>query len=172
MERKKDLIGIIFSMVSWWICILGAKYLTPEIQLISFSLFIFLTFALHFYLYIEFPRPFILFYLSALIMGLAGDGLLFLSGQFNSQGPQFGPYPYWLLTLWIIFPFNFLHSFKKFTQRPLVGIFFGLIGGPLAYSAGPKFEILTYGDYTLIFVGLFWMLYMACISWLTKKLPL
>lgn len=172
MEKRKDIIGILFSTISWWICVLGGKYLSPQIQLFSFGAFILLTFFLHFSLFVEFPKPFIFFYVVSVLFGLLGDGLLFAFSQFSFVGPKLGLFPYWLLTLWLIFPFNFLHTFKKFAEKPKLGIPFGIIGGPLAYAAGPKFQILELGNYSLIFVGVFWGVYMLYVHWMTRKFPI
>lgn len=171
-EKGKGIIGFLFSALSWWVCVLGGKYLSPHQQMILFPLFIIGSFLLHYSLFVEFPKPFSLFYVLCLLLGLTADGLLLTFNQFSYEGPTLFYFPFWLLTLWLIFPFNFLHSFRKFTEKPMMGILFGVIGGPLAYSAGPKLEILNLAPYALIYVGIFWGIYMGFVYWITRKLPL
>lgn len=170
-EKGKKTIGFLFSCLSWWFCVLVGKYLDPYQQMAAFPIFILASFILHYSSYVEFPKPFTLFYILTLGLGLTADGLLLSFNQFSYQGPRLFQFPFWLLALWLIFPFNFLHSFRKFMKKPLLGIGFGIIGGPLAYSAGPKLGILELSPYALIYVGLFWGVYMGIVHWISKKLP-
>ncbi|MCR9205126.1 MAG: DUF2878 domain-containing protein, partial [Halobacteriovoraceae bacterium] len=167
-EKGKRIIGFLFSALSWWVCVLGGKFLTPYQQLAFFPLFIVFSFILHYSVYVEFPKPFTLFYILCIILGLTADGLLLTFELFSYKGPRLFQFPFWLFTLWLIFPFNFLHSFRKFTEKPVMGILFGIIGGPLAYSAGPKLEILNLAPYALIYVGVFWGLFMAFVYWINR----
>jgi hypothetical protein len=170
-EKGKKVIGFLFSFLSWWFCVLVGKYFGSNIQMILFPLFIIFSFLIHYSLFVEFPKPFTLFYFTALILGLSADGLFLALDQFNYEGPRLLQFPLWLLCLWFVFPFNFLHSFRKFMEKPIMGIGFGIIGGSLAYSAGPKLGILNLSPYALFYVGIFWGFYMGVIYWISKKLP-
>ncbi|MCF8059331.1 MAG: DUF2878 domain-containing protein [Bacteriovoracaceae bacterium] len=161
----KNTFGFIFTSLSWWICVLSGKYLTHNLQLIILSIFVIASLITHSIYYIEDKKSFTLFYLLALSFGLFGDGLLFYFEKFSFSGNKIGPYPVWLLALWLVFPLNFLHALKKFLFKPIMAILFGVIGGPLAYRAGPAFGILELGENALYYVALFWALYMggACL---------
>ncbi len=161
----KNTIGFLFTSLSWWACVLSGKYLSNNSQLLVLGIFVLMSLIGHYLYYVEEKKSFILFYSIALTAGLLGDGLLFYTENFSFAGEKIGLYPTWLMALWLVFPLNFLHSLKKFLNKPLVAILFGIIGGPLAYKAGPAFGILELSENALYFVAIFWALYMggACL---------
>lgn len=171
----KNILGILYTTLSWWVCVLSGRYLSESKQIILLSLFVLVSLIFHsiFYLKKYEAKSFTLFYSVFLFLGIAFDGFLLWRGHFNFSGASLGIFPLWLLSLWMVFPLNFLHTLKKFLNQPLVAIFFGLVGGPLAYKAGPAFGILNFENKVLGAVSLFWGLYMllACRlkGWLPKK---
>ncbi len=166
----KNLFGILFTTVSWWVCVLSGRYLHEDTQLWVLAGFVLASLITHTIFYVEKSKSYALFYGLFLFLGLSFDGFLLWRGYFTFSGANLGLFPLWLLSLWLVFPLNFLHTLKKFLDRPLVAAAFGLIGGPLAYKAGPAFEILYFDNKVLGAVSLFWGLYMllACRfkSWL------
>lgn len=160
----KNFFGIAFTTLSWWVCVLSARYLEDSQQMIALGSFVVLSLVLHGVFYVKRAKQFIQFYLRFLLMGLLFDGFLLWRGHFTFDGPSLGFFPLWLLALWLVFPLNFLHTLKKFVNKPLLAGFFGLIGGPLAYKAGPAFGILFFDNKILIPVAIFWATYMliAC----------
>ena len=65
--------------------------------------------------------------------------------------------PIWIIGLWISFALTINHSLAWLQNKPALQIFFGLIGGPLAYLAGEKLGAITLSDeYTLYILALSW----------------
>ena len=100
------------------------------------------------------------FYFLALGIGLLADGSLLALEHYQFSGTTVCLFPMWLLALWLVFPLNFLHTFQKFLEKPWLCFIFGAIGGPLAYKAGPAFEILKLSDQALYLVAVYWAFYM------------
>lgn len=160
----KNIIGIAYTTLSWWVCVLSGRYLSETQQYWALSLFVLLSLVGHGTFYTKSPKLFTRFYALFLLLGLIFDGYLLWRGHYTFNGAGLGPFPLWLLALWFVFPLNFLHTLKKFLNNPLLAAFFGLIGGPLAYKAGPAFGILFFENKILAVVSLFWGFYMllAC----------
>lgn len=169
----KNILGVIFTTLSWWVCVLSGRYLDESKQLLFLSFFVLFSLIFHSALYLKKSeaKNFTLFYGLFLFLGLIFDGFLLWRGHFSFSGANLSIYPLWLLALWLVFPLNFLHTLKRFLNQPLLAIFFGLIGGPLAYKAGPAFGILNFENKVLGAVSLFWGLYMLLACRLRKWLP-
>ncbi|MCU0760090.1 MAG: DUF2878 domain-containing protein [Steroidobacteraceae bacterium] len=89
--------------------------------------------------------------LAALLVGLLWESLLVSFGLFRYASGNFaaGIAPYWILALWAQFATTLNLSLAWLKGRPLLGVAFGLLGGPLAYYAGFKLGALDSPDLTL-----------------------
>jgi hypothetical protein len=89
--------------------------------------------------------------LVALLVGLLWESLLVSLGLFRYSSGNFaaGLAPYWILALWAQFATTLNLSLAWLKGRPLVGVAFGLLGGPLAYYAGFKLGALDSPNLTL-----------------------
>ncbi len=160
--------GIAFTTLSWWVCVLTGKYIQESIQYYVLIPFVILSIAVHWKYYREKSSRFLLFYLSGVCLGLLFDGTLVSLKILEATGNNM--FPLWLLCLWLVFPLNFLHTLKTFTESkkmPLAGLF-GLIGGPLAYKAGPAFGILLLNGLWWLAEGFFWAFYMILMGYLYR----
>jgi hypothetical protein len=167
----KDYFGYFFTTASWWVCVLSGRYLEEDTQMLALAFFVLASLISHTLIYAKGSKAFAAFYGLFLLLGLTFDGLLLWRGHFTFTGTKLGLFPLWLLALWLVFPLNFLHTLKKFLDKPLVAMAFGLIGGPLAYKAGPAFEILYFDNKVLGAVSLFWGFYMLLACRLKRWLP-
>jgi|GEM_PF-5867549 len=163
----EKLAGFLYTSGSWWIFVLGAKYLTPTHQSLLFGAFVVLSVILHHLYFKVLTKKNIIFWITFSLIGITGDAI-FLAFDIL-KGPSESFFPLWLLGLWLVFPLNFFHSLEKFTERKWLGILFGAIGGPLAYSAGPAFGILGLSEFFYLYIGAFWAIYMALASIVLSK---
>lgn len=172
-SKSKKLFGTAFSFASWWVCILGATFIPQIYQAAFFIFFAIASLLSHYFWALNGQNYFWIKYLIALIVGIAGDYTLFHLGFMSSQNESLFQMPYWLICMWIVFPLNFGHAFQKIVKNMALAIPFGVVGAPLAYKAGPKFEILSLHENALFAISLFWGCYMLMSSFLfnysTKK---
>ena len=94
----------------------------------------------------------------AVVIGFIHDGLLkyFNFITYNIVFIDFYS-PIWIIGLWISFALTINHSLAWLQNKPVLQIFFGLIGGPLAYLAGEKLGAITLShEYTPYFLALSW----------------
>lgn len=160
--------GIAFTTLSWWICVLTGRYLNESSQYMVLIPFVLVSIFIHWKYYQKSTPSFFYFYLSGILIGLGIDGLFVKMGFLIPTGES--PFPLWLLSLWLVFPLNFLHTLKSFTTKPLISGLFGLIGGPLAYKAGPAFGILELEGLWWVAEGAFWAFYMIAMGRIYQKL--
>jgi hypothetical protein len=170
LSQSKKIFGSFFSFASWWICILGATYIPQKYKLLFFSLFALASLLTHSLWVLKGQKSFWPFYGLLLVLGLLGDSLLFRLGFFRGVGELPLYLPYWLIAMWVVFPLNFGHAFKKILEKPAIAFAFGILGAPLAYKAGPSFGILDLGPNALFAVSAFWAFFMGASLFLAKKL--
>jgi hypothetical protein len=156
----KKTLGIVFTTISWWVCVLCAKYLSGTLQISILALFVILSLVFHLKYYVRDLKKFLPFYILALGVGLLADGTLLYTEHYSFTGTTVFYFPSWLLALWLVFPLNFLHTFQKFLEKPWLCFIFGALGGPLAYKAGPAFGILGLSDQVLYLIAVYWAFYM------------
>jgi hypothetical protein len=72
-----------------------------------------------------------------LFVGLLVDGTLQQLGFFTFTVTGF-PIPFWLMVIWLGLAITPHHSLAWLKNRALLSMFFGALGGPLAYWAGAR----------------------------------
>ena len=72
--------------------------------------------------------------------------------------------------LWMIFAITINHSLVWLKNRKTLTIFFGAIGGPLAYLAGEKLGAITIVDpLSIVLLSLGWATITPLLIWISKK---
>lgn len=104
--------------------------------------------ALHFYFVVEDVRKELFTIVPVFALGLFTDALLihFEILVPSGEGLRLWGFPFWLFTLWLVFPTVLNHALLWLSRRPRLQVVFGLIGGPLAYAGGPYFGVLLIPD--------------------------
>lgn len=72
-----------------------------------------------------------------LFVGMLVDGTLQQVGFFTFTATGF-PIPFWLMVIWLGLAITPHHSLAWLKNRALLSMFFGALGGPLAYWAGAR----------------------------------
>lgn len=78
-----------------------------------------------------------------LVCGLIVDGIIHRIGYIEFPVPA-QPIPLWLAVIWMALALMVHHSLRWLKKRPLLSMFFGALGGPLAYWAGVKAGAATF----------------------------
>ena len=78
-----------------------------------------------------------------LFVGLLVDGTLQQLGFFTFTVTGF-PIPFWLMVIWLGLAITPHHSLAWLKNRALLSMFFGALGGPLAYWAGARLEAASF----------------------------
>lgn len=147
----------------WFACVLLGKYgygvLSPVVPLLSAALFQ----AVFRYPRDEWQKAFIL-----VLTGMFADNLAAAAGLLQLPASDDAALPLWLLSLWLLFaPALFLFK-RLFGQRWWLAALAGAIGGPLAYTSGEHFGVLSLSGWLAIAAyALFWAVYLAlAMRWL------
>lgn len=153
-KMKHKLINFVLFQSIWFIFILSAAHDSLHGALLGFCLLILQ--------YLHGKKLFadcVLIGL-AIVIGFIHDGLLkhFNFIIYHIVFIKFYA-PIWIIGLWISFALTINHSLAWLQNKPALQIFFGLIGGPLAYLAGEKLGAITLGhEYTVYILALCWAL--------------
>jgi len=110
--------------------------------------------------------------LAAGLIGFVFDGFLqyFQFIIYNSAVWAFPLTPIWIVMLWMIFAITINHSLVWLKNRKTLTIFFGAIGGPLAYLAGEKLGAITIVDpLSIVLLSLGWATITPLLIWISKK---
>ena len=149
---KHKLINFVLFQSIWFILILSAAHDSTYGALIGFFLL-----SLQ---YLHGKKLFAdcLLVVLAIVIGLIHDGLLKYFNLILYHIVFIDFYsPIWIIGLWISFALTINHSLAWLQSKPALQIFFGLIGGPLAYLAGEKLGAITLShEYTLYILALNW----------------
>jgi hypothetical protein len=110
-------------------------------------------------------------YLTAGMLGYAGDSALVLSGLMGfPERAAFGqPSTIWMSFMWMNFAATLHASLAWLKGRYVLTAVFGLIGGPLAYWAGERFGAVTLADWLALgAVGIEWLLATPLLVWIAQ----
>ena len=151
-KMKHKLINFVLFQSIWFIFILSAAHNSLYGALVGFSLLILQ--------YLHGKKLFadcVLIGL-AIVISFIHDGLLKYFNFIIYHIVFIDFYaPIWIIGLWISFALTINHSLAWLQNKPALQIFFGLIGGPLAYLAGEKLGAITLShEYTLYILALCW----------------
>lgn len=156
-------LGITLFKLGWFACVFG-----PGQGLLNFLplLVLFIIFVNYKFIIKNKFSAMIIHALTTLL-GIGMDFLLLETGVYEStvNGPII---PTWLFYIWLIFPLNYFHYFDFLIRKKWLTFFFGLIGGPLAYSAGPAVGLLKFNSTSLYIIGLSWGIYLSISMFLIR----
>jgi hypothetical protein len=108
-------------------------------------------------------------------LGIAVDSVFAASGWLAYAMPVPSSFlaPAWIVALWVGFILTLNHSLGFLRDRPWLAALFGLVGGPLAYSASARvFDAVDFGvaaTQVLLAVALAWALFMPVAFALLKR---
>jgi hypothetical protein len=116
---------------------------------------------------------------AALALGVAIDGSLALVGwvAYASPAPALPPggAPLWIIALWVSFSLTLTRSLAWVMRRPWLGVLFGALGAPLAYSSAARgWSALTFAPPTFRSVAALsagWAAAMPILSYITRRWP-
>ena len=127
--------------------------------------------SIHFYFAKRPVNEFILI-MSCAAIGAAFDSLLVAAGWVQYYSGQFSDVmaPYWIITMWMLFATTLNVSLKWLRGKVRLAMFFGLIGGPLAYLGGEKLGgIDLVNEFAaLAALGIGWAVMMPMLLWLSQ----
>lgn len=147
----KLVINIIAFQISWFSCVLGAANGLPWLGL----LVTFPVFALYLFLQPN-KKLALLGVLFTVVVGSLLDQALFSLGLSHYPANDLTPFllPSWMYALWLGFATTINVSLKWLRDKVWIAIFFGLVGGPLAYYSASKLGAIQFSEPTLTYTML------------------
>ena len=162
------IINFVLFQAAWFVCVLGAAYDRTYFALLIASIILLFHFAIIKKRLLELKLILI-----AGIIGLFFDGALlnFDLIIYNDPGLPYPFTPIWIVMLWMIFAMTLNHSLAWLSQKIYISIFFGAIGGPLAYVAGEKLGAITLlSNDSIITLSIGWALITPILIIIANKL--
>ena len=105
-------------------------------------------------------------------IGAVFDSLLVAAGWVEYYSGQFSDVmaPYWIITMWMLFATTLNVSLKWLRGKVKLAMFFGLLGGPLAYLGGEKLGGIDLVNQfaALAALGIGWAVMMPVLLWLSQ----
>lgn len=139
--------------VAWFACVIGAGKAMPWLGVIvTIAILVW-----HLYRAKQ-VKPELSLMLSALIIGGAFDQAMLSYSYINyvSNGWNVSLVPVWILALWLAFATTLNVSLRWMRGRHFVAIFFGSVGGPIAYFGAEKLGAVMlhgYSSYIALSIG-------------------
>ena len=155
------LVNIALYQACWFICVLGEN---------RFVWLAALLLGLHFFL-TPLRKSDLILAAKMLAIGLIVDGSLSALGFFSFPAAGL-PIPYWLMAIWLALATLPNHSLAWMTDRPLLCLIFGALGGPPAYWAGVRFGAASFNLQllpSLLILAVVWGLLWPFVMLLSKK---
>ncbi len=93
------------------------------------------------------------------LLGYAVDNAYVLAELLSFNATTGAPAPYWMALLWVNFALVVEHGLSWLQDRPVLGAVLGAIGGPMAYLAGVRLELITFvapTPFVLAIIALTW----------------
>ena len=162
------IINFVLFQAAWFVCVLGAAYDRTYFALLIATIILLIHFAM--------IKKRLLELKLILIAGIIG---LFFYGAllnfdliiYNDPGLPYPLTPIWIVMLWMIFAMTLNHSLAWLSQKIYISIFFGAIGGPLAYVAGEKLGSITLlSNNSIITLSIGWALITPILIIIANKL--
>lgn len=158
---------ILFQLI-WFVCILGAAINeTHSAVTLSLAIIIF-----HLFLTKNKVNELKIMILAGII-GFLFDGLL-LKNQlvlYANHGWSNNITPLWIIILWVGFSITLNSSLSWLKKKVTLSIFFGAIGGPLAYLAGEKLGAVTLmTPNTIIAISIGWAIITPLLILISNKI--
>jgi len=155
--------------IGWFACVVGAASGYPAwgaaiaVQLLALHA----AFA---------PRPAaeLRLMLAAAAIGMVWDSALAATGvvQYHAGVWLEGAAPYWIGVLWALFAATLNQSLRWLRRRPLLGLVFGAVGGPLSFWAGQRLGAASFPNtpLALAVLSVGWALLMPALAHLACRL--
>ena len=162
------IINFVLFQAAWFVCVLGASYDRTYFALLIATIILLIHFAIIKKRLLELKLILI-----AATIGLFFDGALlnFDLIIYNDPGLPYPFTPIWIVMLWMIFAMTLNHSLAWLSQKIYISIFFGAIGGPLAYVAGEKLGAITLlSNNSIITLSIGWALITPILIIIANKL--
>ena len=162
------IINFVLFQAAWFVCVLGASYDRTYVALLIATIILLIHFAIIKKRLLELKLILI-----AGIIGFFFDGALlnFDLIIYNDPGLPYPLTPIWIVMLWMIFAMTLNHSLAWLSQKIYISIFFGAIGGPLAYVAGEKLGSITLlSNNSIITLSIGWALITPILIIIANKL--
>lgn len=162
------IINFVLFQAAWFVCVLGASYDRTYVALLIATIILLIHFAIIKKRLLELKLILI-----AGIIGFFFDGALlnFDLIIYNDPGLPYPLTPIWIVMLWMIFAMTLNHSLAWLSQKIYISIFFGAIGGPLAYVAGEKLGAITLlSNNSIITLSIGWALITPILIIIANKL--
>lgn len=157
------------SQVGWFACVLGAASGQPAWG----ALLSLLLLAAH-TAFAPRPAAELRLILIAVAVGMAWDSLLAATGvvQYHAGVWLAGTAPYWIGVLWALFAATLNQSLRWLRRRPLLGLVFGAVAGPLSFWAGQRLGAASFPDTprALAVLSVGWALLMPALAHLACRL--
>lgn len=167
-KMSTKIINFIFFQLVWFICILGAAINETHIA-VTFSLLI-----IFFHLYtVKDRKNELKILLLASIIGFLFDGFLLKSNLvlYTNHGWSYSITPLWIIVLWMGFAITLNSSLSWLKKKLNLSIFFGALGGPLAYLAGEKLEAVTLlNSYAIFIIAIGWAIITPLLIFISNKI--
>lgn len=165
----KTILIIVGFQIVWFACAFGAAKEMNFLPLIAGVVFV-----LGVMLSTDDKKSLIQLILKGTLLGFVVDTVLLQHHfiQFKSLNPApFNLYqPWWMMILWIAFTSSFSASFKWLEHQYLLAAVLGGVFGPIAYYSGSQLGAIDpISQQGLILVGLFWLISMPLMVWLSFR---
>ncbi len=162
------LLNFVAFQVGWFAAVLGAANNLPW----AGPLVIAAVIALHLRV-VKRPRQELTLILICGLIGAVMDSVLVAAGwvSYPTGSIVENAAPYWIVAMWMLFATTLNVSLGWLKSRKLLGVAFGLIGGPLAYYTGFKLGGIEFVDFNaaIIALGVAWGLAVPVLLWLAER---
>jgi len=164
---NRVVINIVGFQVGWFICVLGAAQGLPWLgPLVAAPIL-----AWHLLNAASMSDELKLIIIATLL-GVLFDQTLLSAGLLRFADSAAWPaylLPPWMMALWLLFNTTLNVGLRWMRGHIVIAVFFGLIGGPLAYLAGAKLGAIKLLDMPtlLVVLGIGWGLLMPILLWLS-----
>lgn len=169
MNLFKTILIILGFQIVWFACAFGAAK-----EILYLPIIVGFVFIASIVLSTRQKKSLVYFILWSMLLGFLVDSVLLQHQlvQFKSLNPDpFNLYqPWWMTILWASFASSFSASFKWLESKYFLAAFLGGIFGPIAYYSGSQLgAIESISQQGLLFVGLFWLITMPLMLWLSIR---
>jgi hypothetical protein len=157
------------SQLGWFACVLGAAAGQPAWG----ALLSLLLLAVH-TAFAPRPAAELRLIFIAVAVGMLWDSALAATGvvQYHAGVWLEGTAPYWIGVLWALFAATLNQSLRWLRRRPLLGLVFGAVAGPLSFWAGQRLGAASFPDTprALAVLSVGWAVLMPALAHLACRL--
>ena len=157
MCTVQSLITLVAFKICWLSIVLGAVWSMEWAGLLAIA---------GFTAYEVMVRGRIHLLLPAVIVGIVGyavDNAYVATGLLTFSDPGVALAPYWMALLWVNFALIVEHGLAWLNDRPWLAAALGAVGGPMAYFAGVRLELITLTALTPLVLGIIGLTWAAAM---------